>query len=554
MIEDLPDFVPLLAGLRERLVATRRQDLADTLLPRRQLDDRNDNVRRLLRVLDRDGSAGLLSGAMDGGVTVELLDGRRTALGGVQGRPGGRRRVPRGREGPAGHGVHHLRRRPAGHLHDEGTTTGVEGVLAGSGKPDGGTGQVKSTGGAAGAALASGASRRRGAVSRGQLGMKTVADAGAAAVARMRVPVRASLELYRGGTRVALVRLDGLTLTHRVLRADLEALSRAELPARDVAAVARGSHAPTRGPRPTGRLARERREPTDGGPGQRIPRRHPGTAAPDVRDPGAGGGARFRDRGQAAAYALNEAVSTEWMIAALPCSPRRAPTCPGARLRRGGPGPAGVPARPAARRPGPRRGRQDGLRDDRPEPPGGTRPTQRDGQSAADHGRSARGLVGAGLLNADQFRLNQLMANAGGSGGTTDATADASGSMPVHKPKSRSVLVQFTLDVRAVARVTGRIRSGTTATATRETTLARPWSSACRNTPSARCSPPGPPASTTRTATWTRPDDHGDPGRDCRRFHPAALGIRFRLGRGPLGLDFYSADESCVRTLEKRTA
>ncbi|MFD9204159.1 hypothetical protein ACFWDP_38590, partial [Streptomyces anthocyanicus] len=76
-IENLPDFVPLLEQLRGSL-GRRDKSLAENLLPRQQLKDRNDNVQRLLRVLDRDGAAGLLSGAMDGGVTVELLDGRRT--------------------------------------------------------------------------------------------------------------------------------------------------------------------------------------------------------------------------------------------------------------------------------------------------------------------------------------------------------------------------------------------------------------------------------------------------------------------------------------------
>lgn len=52
--------------------------LADELLPKRQLADPHDNMQRLLRVLDRDGSAGLLSGAMDGGVPVELFRGRDT--------------------------------------------------------------------------------------------------------------------------------------------------------------------------------------------------------------------------------------------------------------------------------------------------------------------------------------------------------------------------------------------------------------------------------------------------------------------------------------------
>ncbi|XXZ50701.1 hypothetical protein AAGT00_21625 [Streptomyces cavourensis] len=46
--------------------------------------------------------------------------------------------------------------------------------------------------------------------------------------------------------------------------------------------------------------------------------------APRVRDlvsrtvQAAGGNPRFRDKGQAAAYTLGEAVSTEWLIAALP--------------------------------------------------------------------------------------------------------------------------------------------------------------------------------------------------------------------------------------------
>ncbi|MET9383065.1 hypothetical protein ABZY09_18835 [Streptomyces sp. NPDC002928] len=66
------------------------------------------------------------------------------------------------------------------------------------------------------------------------------------------------------------------------------------------------------------------------------------------------------------------------------------------------------------------------------------------------------------------------MANAGGSGGTTDATANSSGSMPLHKPKMKSVLVQFTLDVRVDAQVTQRVRGGRTGKAVRERTLARP--------------------------------------------------------------------------------
>ncbi|WP_246144744.1 hypothetical protein [Actinacidiphila oryziradicis] len=99
------------------------------------------------------------------------------------------------------------------------------------------------------------------------------------------------------------------------------------------------------------------------------------------------------------------------------------------------------------------------------------RPSQTDDQSSAEQGRSARGLGGTGLLNADEFRLNQFMGNAGAS---ADATVNASGSMPLHKPKSESVLVQFTLDMRVVAEVTNRMRSSRKATAVRELTLPRP--------------------------------------------------------------------------------
>ncbi|WP_245727413.1 hypothetical protein [Streptomyces vietnamensis] len=477
MIEDLPNFVPLLGQLRSRLAFNQQQDLADTLLPRRQLDDRNDNVQRLLRVLDRDGSAGLLSGAMDGGVTVELFDGRNTPYWAV---------FKVDRVGDGEYEGDATDRRDMEYItsavaqqatsHDEGTTTGVEGVLAGSGKPDGGSGKLKSTGGAAGLGLSSGASRRGGAVSRGQLGMKTVADASSAAVAKIRVPVRASLELYRGNTQVALALLDNLALTHRVLRTDLDALSRAELPSQDVPLVARGSRAP------------DPAAPADLGAWRASGARLPMEAQVNgfqgvtqvrqlltsvVRQ--AGGGARFRDKGQAAAYALNEAVSTEWMIAALPLltsagvdlPPVHASGAEGQNLR------ASLHARL-------RNGRVLGVGDKMAfetigqSHPEGLRPTQRDGQSSADHSRAARGMTGAGVLNADQFRLNQLMGNTGGSGGTTDATANASGSMPVHKPKMKSVLVQFTLDIRAVAHVADRVRTGNTSTATRETTLSRP--------------------------------------------------------------------------------
>ncbi|MFG2969179.1 hypothetical protein ACGFZS_38520 [Streptomyces sp. NPDC048288] len=474
MVENVPNFVPLLARLRTRLVESGQQGLAEDLLPRQQLADRNDNVQRLLRVLDRDGSAGLLSGAMDGGVTVELFDGRRTPYWAVF-------KVNRlgdgGYDGAAddGRDMEYITAAVAQQAaaHDEGVTTGVEGIFAGSGKPEGGAGQLKSTGGAAGLGVGSGSSRRSGTAGRGQLGMKTVAEAKTAPSSKMRVPIEATLELHRGDRRLAVASLGRQALTHRVLDKDLAALGRVTAP----------RPAPV-GPAPGPQGGRPAALGAWRSGGVRLPMEaqvNGFQGAPQIRElvnsavREAGGGDRFRAKGQAAAYTLHEAVSTEWLIAALPLltsagaelPPVHATGVEGQDLR------ASLHGRL-------RDGRVLGVGDkmtfetvgqshlDAP------RPTQTDGLSSADHGRSARGLAGAGLLNADEFRLNQMMGNAGGAGGGAGLAANASGSMPLHKPKFSSVLVQFTLDVRVVASVSARVRSGRTGTAVRELTLPRP--------------------------------------------------------------------------------
>ncbi|MFJ9025426.1 hypothetical protein ACIRPU_36455 [Streptomyces sp. NPDC102259] len=471
MIEDLPDFVPLLEAIRGRLGAS----LADDLLPRTRLTDRNDNVQRLLRVLDRDGSAGLLSSAMDGGVGVELLDGRNRpyrALFRI-------RRTGRGsyvETASDGRDMEYITAAAAqrASAHDESDSRGVEAVVAGSGKPDGGAGQLKSAGAAAGLGLGASDSRRSVGVGRAQLGVKTVAEAGSALSARMNVPIEATLEVFSGNRRVALAPLKGLSLTHRVLAADLRALSQlAPVPPQQVgvhAVAAEDAGADRLGPwRDSGvRLPMEAQ--VNGFRGTPRVRQ-----AVDDAVRRAGGGARFRTGGEAAYHLLREAVSTEWLIAALPLltaagvdlPPVHATGASGQDLR------ASLHARLRA-------GRVLGVGDkmtfetvaqsglDAPRPAG------TDGQRADEHGRSARGLLGAGVLNADEFRLNQLLGAVDGSGSGTATAANAAGSIPLHKPKSESVLVQFTLDVRAVAQVSDRVRSGRRGTAVQEVTLPEP--------------------------------------------------------------------------------
>ncbi|MGX1271285.1 hypothetical protein [Streptomyces phaeoluteigriseus] len=471
MIEDLPDFVPLLERMRGRL----DRSLADDLLPHTQSADRNDNVQRLLRVLDRDGAAGLLSSAMDGGVGVELFDGRRRPYRAVFAvrRTGTGTYVDTASDGRDMEYITSAAAQQAS-AHDESDSRGVEAVLAGAGKPDGGAGQLKSVGGAAGPGLVRSDARRTASAGRAQLGVKTVAEAKAPS-SRMNVPIQASLEVWSGDRRVALTRLDGLSLTHRVLDADLRALSRiTPVPAAQAghrrAAGVDDARADRLGPWRAGGFRLPMEAQVNGFSGAPKVQQ-----AVDEAVQRAGGGDRFRTRGEAAYHLLREAVSTEWLISALPLLTAAGVDLPPVHAT----GASGQDLRTSlhARL---RSGRVLGVGDDMTfetvaqsglDAP---RPTGADGQQANEHGSTARGLFGAGVLNADQFRMNQLLGIADGSGSATATAANAAGSMPVHKPKSASVLAQFTLDVRVVARVTDRVRGGPSSTAVQDITLPTP--------------------------------------------------------------------------------
>ncbi|MFJ5271104.1 hypothetical protein [Streptomyces sp. NPDC088358] len=473
MIEELPDFVPLLERLRTD-VGRRDRSLADALLPRQQLADPNDNMQRLLRVLDRDGSAGLLSGAMDGGVPVELFRGRGTPYWAVF---RVRRTRPGTVEGEASDGrdMEYITSAAAQRAHSAETrdTRTLEGVVAGAGKPEGGGGPLRSVGASGGLGVGVSDVTRSAAVGRGQLGVKTVAEASARSV-RMRVPIEATLELHSSRGRVGLATLGGRSLVHRVPAHDLEALSRLR-------------------PVPRAEAGQAFLRPEDAAAGRLGPWHARGVSlpmeaqvngfrgAPEIRRViddtvrAAHGGERYRRTGDAAAYAQREAVSTEWLISALPLLTAAGADLPVVHAS----GVRGQDLRTSlhARL---RDGRVLGVGDkmtfetvaqsslDAP------RPTGTDHQQAAEHGTSVRGLGGAGVLNADEFRMNQFLGHADRAGGATDAAAHGSGSMPLHKPKAESTLVQFTLDVRVVARVSGRGRSGAASVAVRDLTLPVP--------------------------------------------------------------------------------
>lgn len=469
MIEDLPDFVPLLDLLRADL-DRRDQDLAETLLPRKQLADPHDNVQRLLRVLDRDGAAGLLSSAMDGGTAVELFRGRKAPYWAVF---QVRRTGPGVYEADAddGRDMEYITSATAQRTaaRDTVDSTTVEALLSGAGKPGDSVPWLRNAAAAVGLGAATADTVRSASVVRGQLGVKTVAEAAGRSV-RMRVPFEATLEVRGPEGPVGSVTLGPQSLVHRVPAKDLQALAR-------LRAV------------PLEQTGQVRLRPQDADPAALESwHRHGVTlpmeaqvngfrGAPEIRQViadaarDAHGGEHFTRTGEAAAYTQHEAVSTEWLTSVLPLL-----TTAGADL----------PVAPAfdVRGHDLHTSLHARLRDGRVLGTGdrmtfetvaqsaldALRPTGADGQHTAEHTTTARAAGGAGLLNGTDLRLNRLLAGAGHTGGGADGAAGGSGSMPLHKPKAESALVQFTLDVRVVAEVKGVDRPGHPAVSVREFT------------------------------------------------------------------------------------
>ncbi|MFJ9563333.1 hypothetical protein ACIRQQ_25230 [Streptomyces fuscichromogenes] len=456
LVDGMPDFVPLLGRLR---AAVRDRALAADLLPDRVLEDRFENVQRLLRVLDQDGSVGLLAGAMDGGVPVELLRNssvpgrratsywavfhiRRTGPGTVAGPSGNDREMEFATVGYS--------QRATGS--QESLSSGVDVSLTGAGQPH--DDLVGSAGAVAGPGAGKTTSSRRAASTRTQTGLRTIVDTEADSV-NMTVPFQAELELRSADGRLASVTLDGSFL-HRVLDNDLRALARAR-PER-AAQPARGSTAPVRDATAAA-LAAWRAD------GARLPieaQVNGFRGAPQIREligramAQAHAGTGFRKAGDAAYYAQREAVSTEWLTAALPLLVSAGAQLPPVHV-------SGLEGQDidcslhARLRDGEILGSGDKMTFETVAQSGPEgRPAAAEAQHASHHGRSARFMGGEGPVRADYSGMNNIPGTYGRDGGPTDAAANASGTVPLQKPKAASTLVQFTLQVRAVARVRHR--------------------------------------------------------------------------------------------------
>ena len=478
LVDGMPDFVPLLGRLR---AAVRDRGLAEDLLPSRVLDDRFENVQRLLRVLDQDGAVGLLAGAMDGGVPVELLRNssvpgrratsywavfhiRRTGPGTVAGPSGNDREMEFATVAYA--------QRATGS--QESLTSGVDAALTGAGKPHDDV--IGSAGAVAGPGIGTTTSTRQTSSARTQTGLRTIVDSEANS-ANVTVPFQAELELRSADGQLASVTFDG-SFVHRALDNDLKAVARAR-PEHN-AGPARGSTAPVREAAPAA-LAAWRAD------GAELPMEaqvNGFRGAPQIREligramAQAHAGSGFRKTGGAAHYAQREAVSTEWLTAALPLLVSAGAQLPPVHV-------SGVEGQDIAcslharLRDGEILGRGDKMTFETVAQSGPEgRPAAGDAQHASHHGRSARFMGGEGPVRADYSGMNNVPVTYGRDGGPTDAAGNASGTVPLQKPKAASVLVQFTLHVRAVARVrhrhTGALRDPARAVGVQDYTLTYP--------------------------------------------------------------------------------
>jgi hypothetical protein len=106
------------------------------------------------------------------------------------------------------------------------------------------------------------------------------------------------------------------------------------------------------------------------------------------------------------------------------------------------------------------------------------RPSATGHQHSASHSASVLPSGGEGPVRADYSGMNNVLGSAEFTGGSTSAADSGSGTVPLQKPRSESVLVQFTVEFRIVARVnhrhTQRVRSASGSASVQDYVLTSP--------------------------------------------------------------------------------
>ncbi|WP_320779802.1 hypothetical protein [Streptomyces sp. CRN 30] len=481
LIEEKPDFLPLKDLLRTALAA-KNSSLCDDLLPENEVEDKHKNVQALTKLLGRDGSMGVLASAMDGGAVIQLKRNTRTPFqrgsvywlelrvertedGNVTGLAGKDREIEYATIG------FHQRTKSE----KQSSARGVQLPLAGAGST--GDAVIESAGGASALRFDAGHSQQRSTAGREQVGVRAIMGDTGAFQSKVRVPVGVKLVLRSDSGTVAEASLAGpQELVYRALQNDLNALAKTAPPVE-------GAKAPAAVRRTAGEHSEEDLRSWRRAGGVRLPWAvvvNGFVGAPQVVDTVRGAvrdaaGKRSEVLGGAdeAAYGLREAVSTEWLISWLPQIVSAGVPLPPQHLS----GPEGSDA--ACELHGKLR---DGVilgdsEDMTFEPVAQTllasdsingsdtvdgsavqapRAAGNVYSTSASHSRSGVPPFGSGPVRDGTDGLNGAGTTTGMPGGDMASSGNSSGMVPLQKPKDATVLVQFSLDVRAVARLRHR--------------------------------------------------------------------------------------------------
>lgn len=501
LIDSLPDFLPLRDLLREDLKA-KHASLAADLLPDTETKDKHKNTQALTKLLGQDGAMGVLASAMDGGAVLQLKRNTHTPL----------------QRGDVYWAELHVVRTGAGTVKKiapndreiEYATAGFRQVTTGttrsksagvqaqpSGFGETGNGTIPYSGAASGLGFDSSHARQKSTTAREQVGVRAIMGDPRAFLSTVQVPVEVKLVLRSGDRVMAETKQDGM-IEYRALQKDLNALAKVKDTSGGSPARSSGADAPRQTEK---KDLRSWRQEGVALPWASVVNGFTGTqeVVATVRDAVKQAMGKTSDvlgGTNEAHYQLREAVSTEWMITWLPYLVSTGVDLPPIHLS----GLEGADADCAL---------HGKLRDcvllgesetmtfeqvaqslltDKPVlAEGGTgeaastvqapRAAGNTQSGSTAHFRSGGPSFGTERVRNGSSGLNASPFTTGMPGGAVGKASNTSGMVPLQKPKDETVLVQFTLDVRAIARLrrrhTQRIR-GEEAVGDFERTLTNP--------------------------------------------------------------------------------